>query len=559
MTASQWLAKQRTVIAWPLRLAAVYGVIEGFLIIAQAGLIAWLIHQVVIDNRTVTELTLTAALLLLVVVFRPLFQLLKTRAGIGASQRIRMLIRRRLLSGIEALGPAGFSGKSRGELATQLIDQVDALDGYFARYLPQLSIALLVPFTIVGVVLTQDWLAATFLILAAPLIPIFMALVGMGAERLNRDQFTALSRLSGQFLDRLRGLATLQLFNRVEEAQADIINASDEYRERSMRVLRVAFLSSAVLEFFASVAIAVVAIYVGFGLLGYIEYGPAPSLTLFSGLFVLLLAPEFFQPLRTLAQHYHDRAAALGAAELLLDLGDKGDTRDTRTGTFTIETKTDTRTGTVGRLIIEDLQIERGDRGSILKVPQLTAQAGERILIEGASGAGKTSLLLAIAGLLPAASGRIKRQFMTSSVGWLGSPAFLANASIRENIRLGNPEASPADIESATQRAGITEFLDRLPQGLDTPIGERGLSLSGGQAQRVALARVLVSTSTLVLLDEPTNALDAETEAMILRSIDDLAQQGHLVVIASHDPILREHTDQRYHITNGKLERIENV
>lgn len=548
VSASAWLAQQRAVIVWPLRLAALWGVSEGLLIIAQAGLIAWVVHQVVMQDQLLAELMVAAGLLALVIALRPIFQFLKVRAGITASQRIREQVRRRLLRRVEGLGPTGFSIKSRGELASQLIDQVNALDGYFARYLPQLTIAIAVPIAIAAVAITQDWLAAIFLLLAAPLIPAFMALIGMGAERLNRNQFTALSRLSEQFLDRVRGLPTLHLFNQVDAATEGILSSSDEYRSRSMRVLRVAFLSSAVLEFFASVAIAVVAIYVGFGLLGYIEYGPAPSLTLFSGLFVLLLAPEFFQPLRTLAQHYHDRATALGAAELLFELEQQPDHLDGMKQAIT-------KAGLAADVVMQDVIIERAERGIVLRVPYFNVNAGERILIEGPSGSGKTSLLLVLAGLLPASAGSINHSFENLNCGWLGSPAFLANTTIRKNILLGNPSASAAAIDDAVTKAGITEFLPRLPDGLDTVIGERGLSLSGGQSQRVALARVLVSTAPIVLLDEPTNALDATTEAVILKSIDALAAAGHLVIIASHDPALRAHADHRYHIVKGRLER----
>lgn len=168
MSASAWLAQQRTVIVWPLRLAALWGVSEGLLIIAQAGLIAWLVHQIVMQSQSLAELALAASVLALVITLRPLFQFLKVRTGITASQRIREQVRRRLLRRVETLGPTGFSNKSRGELASQLIDQVDALDGYFSRYLPQLTIAITVPIAIVAVAMTQDWLAAIFLLLAAP-------------------------------------------------------------------------------------------------------------------------------------------------------------------------------------------------------------------------------------------------------------------------------------------------------------------------------------------------------------------------------------------------------
>ena len=559
MTPREWLARQRREVSGPLRLAAVYGIAEGGLIIAQAGLIAWLVQQVVIHERPLGDFLLAGLILIGVVGLRPLFASLRAGAGISAAARVRAVVRRRLIHHVESLGPAGLADISSGELSSQLTDQVDALEGYFARYVPQMTIAVIVPVAIVAAAYTQDWIAASFLLLSAPLIPLFMALVGMGAERLNRDQFLALGRLSGQFLDRVRGLTTLRLFGRTEDAAAGIVSGSDEYRQRSMRVLRVAFLSSAVLEFFASVAIAVVAIYIGFGLLGYIEYGPSTQLTLFSGLFILLLAPEFFQPLRTLAQHYHDRATALGAAELLSEL-EARPVEEEKFGTGTLQGGTkfgEEKFGT-GTLQMTDLRLDRVGRGTILRVDSFRADAGARVLIEGPSGAGKTSLLLAIAGLLPVAEGTVERRFSDPRIGWLGSPPFLANTSIRANIRFGDPAADDSAILDAAHQAGVMEFTDRLDQGLDTIVGERGLSLSGGQAQRVALARALVSPAPMILLDEPTNALDATTESYVLKAINTLAAEGRVVVISSHDAALRGVADQRYRINDQQLEMIGN-
>ncbi len=553
MPPRQWLAQQRLSVAGPLRRAGLYGVVEGLLIIAQAGLIAWLVDQVIMSEQTLTALLTPALALVGVVVLRPVFQLLRVRTGINAASSVRGAVHARILTHAEALGPNELGALSRGELASQLTDQVEALDGYFARYLPQLIIATVVPLAIVTAAYTQDYIAASFFLLSAPLIPLFMALVGMGAERLNRDQFEALARLSGQFLDRVRGLSTLRLFGRIDDATQGIKTGSDEYRERSMRVLRVAFLSSAVLEFFASVAIAVVAIYVGFGLLGYIDFGPAPSLTLFSGLFVLLLAPEFFQPLRALAQHYHDRATAMGAAELLAEFESRpipapAPSRSDHAHTDHAADLTD------AQLRAQAVVISRPNRGPILTVDTLNAKAGEIILIEGPSGSGKTSLLLALAGMLAPDSGNIQRHFQDTRIGWLGAPAFLSNASLRENIQLGYPEATPQAIEAAAYQAGVSEFAQRLSDGLDTHVGERGLGLSGGQAQRVALARAFCSPAPLILLDEPTAALDAETERWVITGIQSLASEGRCVVMASHDRVLRTIATRCYAITDGKLE-----
>ncbi|MGO3354929.1 MAG: ABC transporter ATP-binding protein/permease, partial [Halomonas sp.] len=300
--------------------AALCGVLAGSQTIVLVVGLAWLIEQLVVQDRSPLTLLPVFGLLAGCVMLRALCQWCYETLSLEAGLRIRQLARAQLLDKLSALGPVWLTSQHSGSLANQVVEHIDALEGYFARFYPQLLITLFLPLVILIVVGWLDYLVAIFLLLSAPLIPLFMALVGMGAERLNRDQFVAVSRLSAYFIDRVRGMTTLQLFGRTGAVQQDVWYATDDYRRLSMRTLRLAFLSSAVLEFFASVAIAVVAMYVGFGLLGYIEYGPSPSLTLFTGLAVLLLAPEFFQPLRTLSQHYHDRAAALGAAESVVNI-----------------------------------------------------------------------------------------------------------------------------------------------------------------------------------------------------------------------------------------------
>ncbi|MCP1360618.1 ABC transporter transmembrane domain-containing protein, partial [Halomonas sp. BBD45] len=318
LTPRGWLRHQATRVRVLLAQVVALGVVVGCLTIVQMGLLAWIVSRLTIEGIPADELIWPFMGLALVVVLRALAQWGQESAGNEAGVRVRSRLRAELLDHLAALGPQRLSDQHSAGLGGQVVEQVEALDGYFSRFLPQLRLAVVLPLIILCVVLWLDWLAALFLLLAAPLIPLFMALVGMGAERLNREQFLAVTRLAGHFLDRVRGVTTLQLFNRTERSVDEVFTAADDYRQRSMRTLRIAFLSSAVLEFFASVAIAVVAIYIGFGLLGYISFGPADELTLFSGLFVLLLAPEFFQPLRTLSQHYHDRAAALGAADALV-------------------------------------------------------------------------------------------------------------------------------------------------------------------------------------------------------------------------------------------------
>ncbi|MCP1367982.1 ATP-binding cassette domain-containing protein, partial [Halomonas sp. BBD48] len=354
---------------------------------------------------------------------------------------------------------------------------------------------VVLPLIILCVVLWLDWLAALFLLLAAPLIPLFMALVGMGAERLNREQFLAVTRLAGHFLDRVRGVTTLQLFNRTERSVDEVFTAADDYRQRSMRTLRIAFLSSAVLEFFASVAIAVVAIYIGFGLLGYISFGPADELTLFSGLFVLLLAPEFFQPLRTLSQHYHDRAAPLGAADALVKLPK----RPAPAEPVPAEVSETEGQASGSRVDLENVVVSYPERGRVLGPLDLVIEPGECLAVTGPSGTGKSTLLHLLGGFVTPAEGSYEVS-PAAPIAWMDQRPWLVKGSLADNLRLAAPDADEARLYDAVRQAGLGALIDTLPDGLDTSLGERGLGLSGGQAQRLALARVFLSQAPLVLL-----------------------------------------------------------
>jgi len=532
-----------------LALASLAGLLTGGFIIAQAGLIAAIVHAAVADNRTPSELATLFIALVAVVAARALGQWLQQVVGIAAAARVRRRLRHRLLDRIAALGPVRLAGDHSAGLASRVIEQVDALEGYFARYRPQLVVAVGVPLAIALVAASQDWIVALLLVAAAPLIPLFMALVGMGAEHLNRQQFETVTRLAGHFLDRVRSLSTLRLFGRTDATIAEVAAVADEYRQRNMRTLRVAFLSSAVLEFFAAVAIATVAIYVGFGLLGYIEFGNATDLTLFSGLFVLLLAPDFFQPLRTLAQHYHDRAAALGAAAGLRELLE-------RPGPGTLPAQS-TQPAVPVDIHIEAVDFAHPDRSPTLRGASLEISAGERIALVGPSGCGKSTLLQLLAGFIEPSAGRIlvagRQPGTMSPVAWIGQRPFLIADTIRANIALANPHASDEAIREAARLAGVTAFTDPLPGGLDTALGESGWGLSGGQGQRVAIARAFLAQAPLLLLDEPTASLDPVAEKTVLDAIATLAASGRTLVIATHHPALRARVDRVITISDGQL------
>ena len=507
--------------------SALCGVLAGSQTIVVVVGLAWLIDQLVVHHRSPFSLLPIFSLLVGSVLLRAAFQWGHETLSLEASLRIRQRARTQLLDKLSALGPVWLTSQHSGSLANQAVEHIDVLEGYFARFYPQLRITLCLPLLILAVAGWLDYLVALFLLLSAPLIPLFMALVGMGAERLNRDQFVAVSRLSAHFIDRVRGMTTLQLFGRTSAAQQDVWYATDGYRRLSMRTLRLAFLSSAVLEFFSSVAIAVVAMYVGFGLLGYIEYGPSPSLTLFSGLAVLLLAPEFFQPLRTLSQHYHDRAAALGAAESVVNILNQPSLVSGLRHRAPLSDKS--------AIELTAVCVAYPSRGQVIGPIDLTIQRGEVVALSGASGSGKSTLLALLAGFIAPNAGEYRRQ-ENSHYAWLDQQPCLLHGSLIDNLCLAAPEASHEEMLAALHRAGFGPLLTQLPEGLDTLIGERGVGLSGGQAQRLALARVYLSNAPLVLLDEPTASLDQETEQFVMAALLELAQEGRTLVIATHHP-----------------------
>ncbi len=544
----RWLARHQRAVR-PLLLGAVAaGLLGALAIILQMGLMAALVHALLMKAAAPASLWPMMFGLVLAVLLRVLAQAVQERLGQYASARVRQRVRAELSALWARLGPVRLAAQPSASLSNQWVEQVDALDGFYARSLPQQWLALLVPLCLLAVVFWLDWLAALFLLFAAPLIPLFMALVGMSAERISQRHVLQAGRLAGQFLDRVRNLTSLQLFGQVGRSIASVEQATQRYRAITMETLRVAFLSSAVLEFFASVAIALVAMYIGFGLLGYISYGPSPALSLFSGLFILLLAPEFFQPLRSLAQHYHDRAAALAAADTLAELE----------GLEAPATKlpAELRTGDCVGIHVQGLSLGYVGRGSILRGLDLHVAAGEVIALVGPSGSGKSSLLHCLAGFVQPDAGTISIFGHTPGaqpLAWMGQRPFLIKGSWAENLRLTAPDAQPAAMHQALAAVGLVELLTAQPSGLDSPLGEGGRGLSGGQAQRLALARVWLSDSPLLLLDEPTASLDEQSEAEVVEALQGLAAAGRTLIMATHHPALIGMADRVLRLSNGSL------
>ena len=523
------------------------GVVVGLATIAQMAFLAAIVHQGIVAEVPVGELSLLFTGAVTAILVRGGAQGLQARFAARCSRKVRSEVRHQLNRCWQATGPVAMGHISAGTLAREWLDHTDALHGYFARFLPQMVLAVIVPLLVLLVVFSLDWLAGIFLVLAAPLIPLFMALVGMGAEKLNQQHFQTIGRLSGQFLDRVRGLTTLQLFGQTAPAAEVLRKRSDDYRRVTMKTLRIAFLSSAVLEFFSSVAIAVVAIYIGFGLLGYITYGPAEDLTLFSGLLVLLLAPEFFQPLRLLSQHYHDRAAAMGAGEELVQR-----LQSVEEGASAVKGLVQSRSP--GLVAVQDISLAYNRERPVLERVSLQINKGDVIALTGPSGGGKSSLLYLIAGFMQPDRGHISVFGAApgeQAFGWLGQSPFLVHGTWADNLRLTTPDATDIAIETALRQVGLGNLLNHRQRGIYSGITEDGQGLSGGQARRLSLARVFVANYDLVLLDEPTAGLDSDSEIYILEALHKLALAGKTLIFATHHQALLTLANRTLLVTEG--------
>ncbi|AHE99180.1 thiol reductant ABC exporter subunit CydD [Thioalkalivibrio paradoxus] len=513
-----------------LHLAWLAGLGAAAATVAFAGSIAWLVHQSLFAPGQ-TGPWPWLGLALAAAVLRYGLQTLRDWSGQRLAFAVRGELRARLAGTAARIGPVhlGQRGHS-GAWASRYQEQVDALGGYFARYLPALGLAFAVPLLLLATAFALDWIAGLLLLLSAPLIPVFMALIGMGSQQIHEEQQERQNRLAGHFLDRIRNLDLLRRSLALDVARAEVATAAHGYRRLSMRVLRVAFLSSAVMEFFSAIAIGLVAIYVGFALLGFLEFGPAGKLALFPGLFVLLLAPEYFQPLRQFAQSYHDRAGAVAAASALAPLLQPATRGQPPAPSLPAPT-----TGPLLRL--EGARVRYDPKGPpALQGVHLEIAAGERVGLVGPSGSGKSTLLALCAGFVAADSGTVTRAPAAARFAWIGQRAHLFHGSLRENLHLAaGPDATDAELATALQAAGLPVHDPTLPLGLDTPIGEASRGISGGQAQRVALARALLSGSRLWLLDEPTSALDRETaEDLLARLLRHASERGITLLLATH-------------------------
>lgn len=558
-TATAWLARNGRVCNQYTIAASACGIANGFLIIFQCTILALVVHRVAIERATLETLLPWLGAFCLVAAGRALAVYGWEVFGFRAARTVEKHVRAALMRAIVAQGPAFLQGRDSGAVASTALEQIGALEGYYARYAPQSVVACVVPLVMIMVAFAVNWVAGLIFVLTIPLIPVFMILIGKTAATESRRQFQALSWMSGYFLDRLRGLTTLNLFDRAYGELENIEQVSDEYRHRTMRVLRRAFLSSTTIELFSMAAIALVAIYIGFGYLGYITFGPAKSATLFQGLLVLLLAPEIFQPVRQFALFYHDRAAAIGAAEDIVPILKADESRKARA---TARVETPDFGGRPPRVRFRDVGLSFPDGRRALDRVSFDVRPGECVALVGPSGAGKSSVVNLLLGFAAPTSGEVRigdydpahlgTQTLNRLSAWVSQRPYIFHGSIAENILLADPSADADRLKAAAEAAYVLEFANELPDGLNTKIGERGFGLSGGQLQRLALARAFLKDAPLVFLDEPTAHLDRDAARTVISTIGWL-RSGRTVILCTHDEELARLADRSLIMDRGRI------
>lgn len=475
-----------------------------------------------------------------------------SRLGIDARRRLRS----RTAGDLMAYGPGLLRGRHTGELAAIVIDRIEALDGLYGRWIPAASLAILGPALIVVAAALADWRSGIILLITGLLVPVSMAITGLGTGVAARRQFTAMTRLQVRFLDRVRGIATIVLAGRTEVEALALGAAADDLRHRTMRILRVAFLNSTALDLLAAAALIGTAIRFAAPLLAG-DFALAPA-----ALFCILLIPEFFAPLRAFSAVYQDRMTAQTAAEDLIGLPQPEPIAPPPPAIRTVPAQ--------GIAIAFEEVSFAWDiaRGAVLERLSFRLPAGETMMLVGPSGAGKSTIIELLLGFARPQSGcitingapieSIVPAALARITAIIGQKPFLFAGSIEDNIRLGRPEASAADFAEAIRLARVADFTDTLPNGVATPIGDGGYGLSGGQAQRIVIARAFLKDAKLLLLDEPTAQLDPATERDVLDSLRRLAI-GRTVILASHAAFAHEFAGRKLDLGAMRSPRLEGV
>lgn len=510
--ANAWLSEQGRPVRVLLGTGVAAGMLQALLMCLGAWVLAHVLAGAIFHGRSWGAAWPWLFLLVALAALRFALGLLQRRTTFEAGARVADAVRQALERRMRGLGPRWSARQASGDLVTRLVDGVDALVPYYAGYLPQAAFAVLVPALILLAVLPADPWSALVLLFTAPLVPLFMVLAGQAAEQASQRRWVRLRRMGAHFMDALGGLTTLRLYRAAAREQALLEATGEAYRRETMALLRIAFLSALVLEFFATVSIAVLAVLIGFRLM----WG---KLAFEQGLFVLLLAPEFFLPLRALGTQRHRRMDAAAAATDLVEWAASPTPSEAQAASPSVIAAMQVA------VAFEGIGFAHEDGRQVLRGLDLHVPAGTRLTLVGASGSGKSTLLSLLMGFDAPQTGRIlvngvdlARTDMAAwrrHIAWIPQRAHVFHGSLRDNLLIAAPDADQFTLWRALQAASLDAVVARLPQGLDTPLGERGHGLSGGECQRLALARAWLRNAPLLLLDEPTQHLDDATASGI--------------------------------------------
>lgn len=558
--ASLWLRKLTKNTKRNIYLTVAISLLSGLCLIFQAYFLALIANNAYLKQMPVDKMLPYFGFIIIFFIVRSILTYLKEIISFRTSEKIRNTLRKEIIEHIKNLGPTQSKAFSSGKLISFAIEQIEALHNYLVYYLPQISIAVFLPLMILVFIFPVSITCAIILLICAPLIPLFMALVGMGAETVHQRNFQNLALMSHHFLDILSGLTTLKLFAKAQAKEKEIYQVSDNYRITTMKVLKIAFLSSAVLEVFAAVSIAFVATYLGMGFLNKgVDSHLWWSLTnmhLTGALFILLLAPEFFFPLRELSTHYHAKAEAVGASVELKKLFDlKPEIVD--------KENTNSLINLFKHIEFKAISVQyQNNIIPSLDHFNLKVKANETVIFLGPSGAGKSTVLNLLMRFIKPQLGEIvvddnplnmiNKNNWLEKITWLGQNPRLFSGSILDNLKMAKPNAKDIEINHVLKLAQLAALIKTLPDGLNTQVGDNNLGISGGQAQRIALARALLKDAPILLFDEPTASLDPDYEHLIFDTIKHFKGRK-TIFMATHKLEHLEMADQLIILDQGKI------
>nr|WP_282020531.1 thiol reductant ABC exporter subunit CydD [Planomicrobium okeanokoites] len=532
-----------------ISLLIVMSALRGAAMIGQAVFFVLVVDGVFIKNSSFEEITPFLIGLLLAIIIRSGTGYLIGRTGVDMAASIKKQLRLRLIQSFKEDPLLSSTESHSGQKVSLLMDAVDETDGFFSKYIPQLIQSYIIPIMLLGAIFSQNWTTGLIILVTAPFIPVFMAIVGKRTKEKADEKMVQLNRFSGTFLDILQGLTTLRLFGQGEKQKEKIKESSKNFRDSTMDVLRSAFMSSLTLEYISMLSIGIIALEVGLRLVVF------DNLTFFSAFFIMILVPDFFTMLKDFGSAFHTARGSVSASQMMNEEFSK-ERKQVEWGDVELPD------GKVPQLDIGHLSFSYGQQFELADV-SLAIKPYSKIAVIGKSGSGKTTLMNLIAGLLPIDDGDIlidgkpRKEIDESSwfkqLSYISQSPYLFVGTIRENIAIGvNGNPSAKEIDEAARKAGIHELVESLPEGYHTRVGEGGRGLSGGEKQRIALARAFLKKPTIILFDEPTTGLDLQTERILQQSIAELSRNATVLTVAHRLHTIRD-SDQIVYLDNGRV------